>query len=73
MLDKLLAFGSVFDWISPTVAAIHDHTKGPGVGFRVPVGEGWTGAQINALLDQGLISGPALPPAAHRNALPPSP
>ena len=30
-------------------------------------------AQINALLDQGLISGPALPPAAHRNALPPSP
>jgi 1-acyl-sn-glycerol-3-phosphate acyltransferase len=29
-------------------------------------------AQINALLDQGLISGPALPPAAARNALPPS-
>ncbi len=29
-------------------------------------------AQINALLDQGLISGPALPPAAAQNALPPS-
>jgi 1-acyl-sn-glycerol-3-phosphate acyltransferase len=29
-------------------------------------------AQINALLDQGLISGPALPPAAARTALPPS-
>ena len=29
--------------------------------------------QINALLDQGLISGPALPPAADQNALPPSP
>ena len=29
-------------------------------------------AQINALLDQGLISGAALPPAAERSALPPS-
>ena len=29
-------------------------------------------AQINALLDEGLISGPALPPAADRTALPPS-
>jgi 1-acyl-sn-glycerol-3-phosphate acyltransferase len=29
-------------------------------------------AQINALLDQGLISGPALPPASERTALPPS-
>ncbi len=30
-------------------------------------------AQINALLDQGLISGPVLPPAGDQNALPPSP
>jgi 1-acyl-sn-glycerol-3-phosphate acyltransferase len=30
-------------------------------------------AQINALLDQGLISGATLPPAAARTALPPTP
>ena len=46
MIDKLLKFGSIFDWISPVKAAIDDHVKGPGVGFRVPVGIWCSGAQL---------------------------
>lgn len=50
MLDKLLDFGTVFDWISPLIAEVQDHLNGPVHTFLIPEGCGWSGCAIEDLL-----------------------
>lgn len=50
MLDRLLELGTVFDWISPCLAYIHDALNGPSHTFLIPEDCGWSGKQIEALL-----------------------
>jgi hypothetical protein len=50
MLDKLLELGTVFDWISPVMAAIQDRLNGPSHTFMIPDDCGWSGFQIERLL-----------------------
>jgi hypothetical protein len=50
MIDKLLEVGTVFDWISPLIAAIQDRTNGPSHTFMIPDDCGWSGFQIEHLL-----------------------
>jgi hypothetical protein len=50
MLDKLLELGTVFDWISPVMAAIQDRLNGPSHTFMIPDDCGWSGFQIEYLL-----------------------
>lgn len=50
MLDKLLEFGTIFDWISPLVAEIQDHTNGPAHTFLIPEDCGWSGREVEQLL-----------------------
>ena len=52
MLDRLLAFGAVFDWISPLWAYIQDVLNGPSHTFLVPHDAGWSGREIERLLRQ---------------------
>lgn len=49
-MDKLLRFGSSFDWITPLVAYIQDWLNGPSVAFSVPESAGWTCFAISSLL-----------------------
>ena len=50
MLDKLLALGSTFDWISPLIAAIQDRRNGPHHTFLIPHTCGWSGREIEHML-----------------------
>ena len=50
MLGKLLDYGSVFDWISPTLSIAQDIANGPSHTFLIPVECGWTGREIAGLL-----------------------
>ena len=50
MLDRLLAIGSLFDWITPLWALIQDCLHGPITGFVVPMNAGWTPPMIRSLL-----------------------
>lgn len=50
MLDTLLKFGSMFDWITPTLAFIQDICNGPSVQIACPYDQGWSGRQIKRLL-----------------------
>jgi hypothetical protein len=50
MLDKLLAFAAVFDWISPLAAEIQDHVNGPTHTFMIPDDCGCSGFDIEHLL-----------------------
>lgn len=50
MLDRLLAFGAAFDWISPLWAYIQDFLNGPSHTFLVPHNAGWSGREIEQLL-----------------------
>ena len=52
MLDKLLEFGTVFDWISPTLAIAQDLAYGPSHTFMIPAECGWSGREIANLLQQ---------------------
>lgn len=50
MLDKILAFGSLFDWITPLWALIQDFRHGPVTGFVIPMSAGWTPPMLRSLL-----------------------
>ena len=50
LFDKLLEFGSVFDWISPLIAEVKDHANGPAHTFVIPEAGGWSGREIEAQL-----------------------
>jgi hypothetical protein len=52
MLDKLLDYGSVFDWISPTLSIAQDLAYGPSHTFLIPADCGWSGREIANLLQQ---------------------
>ncbi len=55
MLDKLLDFGTTFDWITPLIAEIQDITNGPAHTFLIPEDCGWSGRAIERVLkDQGV-------------------
>ena len=57
MLNKLLEFGSVFDWISPLTAEVQDRVNGPAHTFMIPDDCGWSGFEIEHLLkDYGVKS-----------------
>ena len=51
MLDGILAFLSMFDWITPTAAYVQDLVHGPSRQFHVPFGHGWSGHNIRKLLN----------------------
>ena len=50
MLDRLLAVGSTFDWISPVVAWAQDLANGPSRTFLIPHDCGWSGKEVQRLL-----------------------
>jgi hypothetical protein len=52
MLDKLLEYGSVFDWISPTLSIAQDLAYGPSHTFLIPADCGFSGREIANLLHQ---------------------
>ena len=55
MLDKLLEFGTTFDWISPLIAEVQDVVNGPEHTFLIPEDCGWSGRAIERVLrDQGV-------------------
>lgn len=52
MLDKALGIVSCFDWISPLAAWIQDIANGPSFTFLIPCDCGWTGHEIQRLLNR---------------------
>lgn len=50
MLDRLLAVGSVFDWITPLAALILDVFRGPSHTFLIPQDSGWSGPEVEGIL-----------------------
>lgn len=52
MFDKILAFGSMFDWITPVAAYAQDFLYGPAHTFLIPHGIGWSGREIARLLNR---------------------
>jgi len=52
MLDKLLEYGSIFDWISPTLSIAQDLAYGPSHTFLIPADCGLSGREIANLLRQ---------------------
>lgn len=50
MLDKILEFGSYFDWVTPLIATIKDATNRPAHKFLIPADCGWSGLEIERLL-----------------------
>lgn len=55
MLDKILEFGTIFDWISPLIAAVQDVRNGPSHTFMMHENCGWSGRAIaNTLRRHGV-------------------
>lgn len=52
MFDKILAIGSVFDWITPLAAYAQDFLYGPSHTFGIPHDIGWSGREIAGLLNR---------------------
>ena len=52
MFDKILEFGTIFDWISPLIAAVKDITNGPSHTFMMREDCGWSGRKIANILKQ---------------------
>jgi hypothetical protein len=52
MLDKILQAGSGFDWISPTIAFVHDIRNRPSVDINVPATAGWSAQDLTSLLQE---------------------
>ena len=50
MLDKLLSFGSFFNWLTPLFAFLQDLVNGPSVGYTVPLAAGWSTLSIRRYL-----------------------
>jgi hypothetical protein len=50
MLDRILAIGSAFNWISPLIAGIKDITNGPSHTFLIYEECGWSVNEIVRLL-----------------------
>jgi len=51
MIDKLLDFGSIFDWISPAIAEVQDHVNGPHHTLLIYDDCGWSGNEVARLLN----------------------
>lgn len=52
LIDKLLEGGSIFDWISPLVAAIQDVANGPHYTFLITDSAGMSGNELFRRLRQ---------------------
>lgn len=50
MLDRILEFGTIFDWISPILAGVQDIANGPSHTFFIPEDCHWSGREIASLL-----------------------
>ncbi len=50
MLDKMIAFGSGFDWISPLFALVRNYKNRPSTTFTIPAACGWHAYSIQDLL-----------------------
>jgi hypothetical protein len=50
MKNEILAIGSTFDWISPTLAIANDLARGPSHTFIIPHDCGWSGYAVRDLL-----------------------
>jgi hypothetical protein len=48
--NEILAIGSTFDWISPTLAIANDLARGPGHTFIIPHDCGWSAYEVRDLL-----------------------
>lgn len=55
MLDDLLQFGTIFDWISPAASIAGDIANGGGHTFMLPQDCGWTGGEVDKLLRENGI------------------
>jgi len=52
MIDKILEFGTIFDWISPVIAEVQDIVNGPSHTFFIPEECNWSGGEVTSLLRQ---------------------
>lgn len=50
MFDRLLAIGSIFDWITPLTALILDGLRGPSFTFLIPQDASWSGREVEGIL-----------------------
>lgn len=50
MFDRLLAIGSIFDWITPLAAMVLDAVRGPSFTFLIPHDGGWSGPEVESIL-----------------------
>lgn len=50
MIDRILEFGTIFDWISPLIAEAQDIVNGPSHTFFIPEDCNWSGGEIASLL-----------------------
>lgn len=50
MIDRILEFGTIFDWISPLIAEVQDIVNGPSHTFFIPEDCDWSGREITSLL-----------------------
>jgi hypothetical protein len=50
MIDKILEFGTIFDWISPLIAEVQDVVNGPSHTFFIPEDCNWSGGEVTSLL-----------------------
>ena len=51
MINSMLDFLCIFDWMSPLLAWFQDRLHGPSHTFLIPEGCGWTGRQIQQMLN----------------------
>jgi hypothetical protein len=50
MLDKMIDFGTTFDWLTPIWTFYQDWRNRPSVGYSVRAGDGWSAYAIRDLL-----------------------
>jgi hypothetical protein len=51
VINSLLDFLCIFDWISPLLAWFQDRLRGPSHTFLIPEGCGWSGREIQQMLN----------------------
>lgn len=52
MIDKILKYGSMFDWITPIFTWIQDFRNHPSVGYNIDVNGGWSALAIGRLMKE---------------------
>ena len=53
--DRICEFGAMFDWITPLVTFGHNIAVGDSYQFHVPDGYGWSGLDVQRLLERSHI------------------